>query len=171
MSAIDSNSSFDSIQAERQEYDLLLHQGVKFTTPKRSILKYFSKQKDRTWVINQPFLGTLDYLSSIFIQMDFSEERIKENALNESKRLAAINTFRCAKIIAIAILNDKIRIKLFSNILARYFLWRITPSKLFQLALMINTMSNVADFTNSIRLMSVQRTAAPQLIEIADQKG
>ncbi|MDQ1088561.1 hypothetical protein [Siphonobacter sp. SORGH_AS_1065] len=163
---------FDALQAEKQELDILIENGVKFKTPIRSWLRLLSKTKERTFIIQQPYLGTLDYITAEYIRMDFSEERIKEDPLGESKRLALVNAKRCAHIIALCILNSKLKIALFSGVLTQYLLWRITPSKLFQIALLINTMSNIADFTNSIRLMSTNpRTTAPDLIEKKEPKA
>lgn len=161
---------FDAIKAEQKQIDVLIDSGIKFTVPKRSVFAYFSKSKTRTFEIKQPYLGTLDYLSNEYIKMEFSEERIKLDPLNESKRLSLENAKRCARVVAIAVLNSKLKILLFTRILSHYFLWRITPKKLFELALIINTLANTADFTNSIRWMSVSRTTAPNLIETPDQE-
>lgn len=155
---------FDNIRAEKQELDTLIERGMTFTVPVRSILRYLGKT-ERSFIIRQPYLGTLDYLSREFIDMDFSEEKLQGNAMGESKRLIAHNARRCARVIAIAILNSKWRIKLLAPLLASYLLWRITPDKLFKLTLLINTISNVADFTNSIRFLSVTRTTSPALME------
>lgn len=158
--------SFDALQAEKNELDLLIDRGVEFTTP-RMITGLFSKKKERVHLIQQPYLGTLDRLSAEFIQMDFSETRLKEDPMNESKRLTLANARRCARIVAIAVLNNEFKIRFLTSFLTWYLLWRVTPSKLLQLTLLINSMSNVGDFTASIRLLSVARTTAPDRIEKA----
>jgi hypothetical protein len=156
----------DEIRAEKFEIDTLLERGLSFTIPKRSLFKRFGKP-ERTFIIQQPFLGTLDRLSEQFIQMDFSEEFLQQAGMPEAKRILAINTRRCATVVAIAVLNSQWKIKLLTPFLASYLLWRVTPHKLAQLALMITQISNLGDFINSIRLLSVNltRTTAPARME------
>ena len=166
----------ENIEREKKELDLLIEKGVSFKVPKRSFLKYFG-EKERSFEIHQPYLGTLDYLSAEYINMEFSPEKVddssdKTNWLNESKRLQAVNSKRCAKIIAIAVLNSKYKIKFFSGILSNYFLWRITPEKLLSISNIILLISNISDFTNSIRLMSIHpTTTAPKLIDMAQPQA
>jgi len=156
---------FDAIRAEKAELDTLIEQGMTFEVPKRSLLRFIGKSK-RTFLISQPYLGTLDRLSAEFIQMSFSEDKLKADPIGESKRLMHQNARRCAKVVAIAILNSSWKIRLLSGLLARYLLWRITPQQLFNLTMIINRISNMADFTNSIRFLSISnRTTAPGLIE------
>ena len=153
---------FDAYKAERNELDLLIRKGVKFTTPKKSFLRWFGK-KEREWIINQPFLGTLDRLSALYIEMGIDEKDfIGENALISAKKLTRKTAKLAAKVVAVAVLNDRVQINLYSGILASYFLWRLQPSKLLQICILINSMSNFGDFTNSIRLMSASRTTAPK---------
>ena len=49
--------------------------------------------------------------------------------------------------------------------LTRLFAENVKPSKLMQLTLLVNTMSNLGDFMNSIRLISTERTTMPIRIE------
>ena len=156
---------FNALEAEKNEIDILIDRGVSFKTPKRSLLRYLSKKKEREFRIKQPYAGTLDILSGIFLKMEFDEEALSADPLGESKRLAAKSAKLCAKVVAIAVLNDKTMIRLFFRIMTRYFLWRITPSTMLQLALIINQMCNFRDFTSSIRLMSGTRTTKPNPIE------
>ena len=168
------NPEFDPLKAEAQELDLLIGQGMGLRIPKRSMLKYFSKKKERRFVIHQPFLGTLDYLSKEYIQMGFDEQALTADPMGESKRLVFRNARRCARIVAISILNNRLQIGLLLPFLSRYLLWHLTPDTLFQLTVQINRISNIADFTASIRFLSItKRTTEPALIERQkpDQKG
>lgn len=158
------DSPFNALLAETQEMNLLMEKGVHFTVPKRSLLRFIGSP-ERTFEIKQPFLGTLDAMSRVSIDLAISEEAIDANPLQESKRLSSQNARKCARIIAMAILNGYWRIKLFAPFLATYLFWRLTPEKLIQLTLMINRISNLGDFINSIRLMSASRTTAPTRIE------
>lgn len=152
---------------EKQVIDALLDQGMYFDID-RKFTRVFTK-KPRRWVIKQPFLGTLDYLTREYLVMDFDENKLQENPLRESKIIASKYTMNMARIVAIALLNGKWKIKLFTGILSRYLFWRLTPSKIVNLAIIINTLNNTTDFTNSIRLMSGMRTTAPKA-DLIEQK-
>ncbi|GAB3973843.1 hypothetical protein GCM10028806_28560 [Spirosoma terrae] len=160
-----STNSFDEVLAEKQQIDTLLERGMDFTVDKKSLLRFFGK-KQRVFKVYQPYLGTLDYLSQEYINMAFSEERLKADPVGESKRLIEHNAKRCGRVIAIAVLNSQWKIKLFAGLLANYFSWHLTPGKLFDLVMLINTLTNMGAFTNSIRFLSVdKRTTNPILIE------
>jgi len=158
-------SNMDLLNAEKSELDVMIDKGVEFKIPKRSIFRFLGK-KERTFTINQPYLGTLDLLSAEFIKIDFDEERLKNDGLSESKLLASRSCKVLANILAISVLNSKIKIRLFKWILSNYFLWRVTPKKMLDLSLVINYMMNLEGFINSIRLNAVNRTASPTLIEM-----
>lgn len=147
--------------AENIELDLLLDRGVEFEVSKRGLFTRFSKKKKRKFSIKQPYLGTLDVLSSLYLGMDMSEVEIDKDPHGESKRLVNRSAKKCAMVVAVAVLNSKWGIKFFAKPFAKYLMWRVTPKMMWQLALTINNMSNLGDFTNSIRLMSGARTTAP----------
>jgi hypothetical protein len=159
------NFDFDPHKAEQHEADVLINRGIQFTVPKRSILRHFSRKKQRTFTIQQPYLGTLDVLSRVFLSIGFDETMLAENALAGAKRITAESARKCALAVAISVLNSKWKIRLFARLMAGYFLWRIQPSKLVQLAIYINQINNLGDFISSIRLMSATRTTAPHRIE------
>ncbi|MDQ6482220.1 hypothetical protein [Dyadobacter sp. LHD-138] len=157
------DNNFNSYEAEKIELDTLLDRGIEFTIETKSI---FGKKKTKKFLIQQPYLGTLDHLSEQFIEMNFSEEAIKEDWMQEGKRMIAADAKRCARIAAIAVLNSKWKIKFLTGIYANYFLWRMTPKKLMQLTTIIFQISNIADFINSIRYLAIQtRTTSPALME------
>jgi hypothetical protein len=157
---------FDKYSAELSQAALLIEKGVKFKVPKKSILKYFSKSKEREFTIKQPYGGALDMMCYEFLQTQIDEEALKENPLQEAKFLVTKSTKRFANIIAIAVLDSKWKIKLFKGVLAHYFLWRMTPQKMMELSSILIQVCNFGDFINSIRLTSITRTTAPQnLIE------
>lgn len=146
---------------ERAELDILLSAGMSFSVPKRSLLRYIGKP-ERSFLIAPLFHGTLNYLSREFVDMNFSEEAIQENAFAEAKRLMAHNARRAARVVAIAVLNSGWKIRWLSGLYSWYFLWHTTPKMLLQLTLKIQEASNLGDFTNSIRYLSVvARTATP----------
>lgn len=155
---------------ERAELDILLSAGMSFSVPKRSLLRYIGKP-DRQFLIAPLFLGTLDYLSREFVEMNFSEEAIQENAFGEAKRLMAHNARRSARVVALAVLNSDWKIRWLAGLYAWYFRWHITPQVLLRLTLKIQEASNLGDFTNSIRYLSVvARTATPTTPNLMERK-
>lgn len=150
---------------EQSELHLMIDKGVKFKVKKVSILKYFGLP-ERTFTIQQPYLHTLDLLSLEFLEIDFDEERLRQDGLSESKRLIHNSSKRLANILAIAVLCSSWKINLFKPFLSRYFMRRVTPAKMLELSMIINIMMNLENFINSIRLNAVHKTAnPPKLIE------
>lgn len=164
------NELFDSLKAEKAEGDVLIDRGVAFTVPKRSILKWFSP-KERSFTIHQPYLGTLDIISRIFLEIEIDENLLQENTLPETRKLIVQSARKCALIVAVSVLNSRWKIKYLSKMLSRYFLWRIQPDKLLKLAIYINQINNLGDFISSIRLMSMIRTTAPRIEKQAEQQA
>ena len=159
------NTDFDAQKAEASELDALLERGMRFTVPKKSILRFVGG-RERGFYIHQPYLGTLYHLSREFLAMELDEERLAQNPLGEAKSVVQKSARRCARIVAIAILNNRLGIRFLTRPMAWYLLWRINPAKLFQITMLINQINNYADFINSIRYLSIQnRTTSPALME------
>ena len=158
------------LNLEREELDLMVDKGVNFTVKKRSILRFIGRP-ERGFTIYQPYLGTLDLLSREFLKIEFDEEKLQTDGLSESKRLGSKAAKVLADILAIAVLSDKWKIRLFKKALSSYFLWRVTPSKMLELSMIINIMMNLEGFINSIRLNAIHKTAnPPKLIETEPQE-
>lgn len=133
---------------------LALEKGVQIKIPARGIARMFKKEHKLT--IYQSYLGTLYKLSELYTKVDIDEEAItKETWLSEGKRIYKNSLLQC-RIIAVAYLNSKWKISLFSGIVARWLLWRLTPDKILSIASMvIMTMNNMRDFISTTRLMSI----------------
>lgn len=155
----------DKIQLEREEIALMIEKGVEFEIERKSIFRFLPKflggSKTRKFSINQPYLGTLMLLSAEFLKLDFNEDKIREEGISEVKRLATVSCRPLANIVAISVLSSKWKITLFKSLLATYFLWRLKPSKMLELSLVINYMMNLEGFTTSIRLNAIMKIATP----------
>lgn len=175
----------ERLNAERKEYDLLLNKGVEFSIPVEYIKKEKIKRKgvfsflpakykkvklfkDKTFFIKQPVLRVLDRLSKEFLKLEFDINIDTANPMQFNKAVIPLVREKAsvlAKIVAIAVLgmeykNDK-KLKEYTEL----FYNSLTPSKLVEIALLINTIGNLVDFTNSIRLLAPLRTAIPNPIE------
>lgn len=179
----------EKIEAEKIELNSLIGKGLSFdierTVYKREqgFLGYFKKRVPEVeklkFTIQEPTLSTLDRISAEQIELRIDESIISgENGISEVKNLAKNHAQRMARIVALAVLGQDYVISSSSGSSVRYkyddqklnelselFFQNIKPSKLIQLTMIINTISNLGDFMNSIRLMSASRTTIPIRIE------
>lgn len=145
-------------EIERKALNTLLEKGIYFEIPGR----LFFRRKKWRFTIRQLFLGTIDHLSDLYLQIDIDEEKIKEDPQKEARRLAGKHAKLMARVVAIALLNSYFGIKFFSGILSYYLLWKINPQRLFELTIAVKTLSNTGDFIASIRSLSLVRTTTPR---------
>lgn len=178
------------IEAERNELNTLINKGAKFEVEdvilqrQKGFLGWFKKRiqvkEKHTFVIEEPTLTVLDLITTESIDMIIDENVMSSTSgMSESKKIANKHSKRCARVVALAVLgqdyilaipkrNGTIKIKYDEarlKELTSLFFRAIKPSRLFRLALLVNTMMNLGDFMNSIRLMSGARTTMPNRIE------
>lgn len=129
--------------------------------------------------VQEPTLAVLDLIAAEQIELVIDEKLMtSEDALCIARKLAKQHARRMAKIVALAVLGEDYikatqvgaRVKYEHDDkrldeLTDLFFSRIKPSRLTELVSMISAMSNLGDFTNSIRLMSAARTTMPILVE------
>lgn len=187
-------SKKSKIDIEKSEIDLLINKGMSFQVERitykkqKGIFSIFRKRipetESLTYVIHEPTLAVLDLIAKEQVELKIDENVMSSEAgISEGKKLPYDHARRMARIIALAVLGEDY-IKAFpsgSRIKYEYddraldeltdiLFMNLKPAKLVQLALMVNTIGNYADFANSIRLMSAARTTMPKLIE-ENQKG
>ena len=111
----------------------------------------------RNFHVKPLYLGTIDYLRKLYIEIEFDEGKIQERPKEESGRLFKyIDTM--AKIVAVAVVNrpeatDPLGSKEVRE-LVPFFRNHLTVPRLQKLCGVIRTMMDDAGFTNSIRLLS-----------------
>lgn len=182
-------SDHEKLAAERKELNLLIGRGISFDV-KRTIYKRrpglmgrFRKRIQAaevvTYWIKEPTLSTLDRMSALQVDLDINEEAMRsDRALYEARHLTGEHSRRLARIVATAVMGqDYVQIRqvggrtIYSNDdagleeIADVLFHGLTPSQLAELVVYINTISNLGDFCNSIRLMSAVRTTMPLRIE------
>lgn len=177
------------LNQEKSELSVLLNKGIEFEVEDTRFdveKRFFGLMKKRvpvkykrTFKIGELTLGTLDRLSAEWIEFEISEKELAtDDRMKVAKALTYEHSLRCAKIIALAVLDSDYLVPVHSGGFIKYredveklqeltdlFARTIKPSDLFYLVSIINLMSNLGDFTNSIRLMGVARTTAPDRIE------
>jgi hypothetical protein len=187
-------SDKERLEAERRELNLLIGRGITFDV-KRTIRKRkpgilgllggrVQEEVTESFRIHEPTLSTLDRMSALQIELSIEEEKLSsDGAFGEAWKLTKENSRRMARIVALAVMGqDYVSItQEGSRHVYRYdnkgldelseaLYHSLTPSQLGEIIVLINALSNLADFTNSIRLMSGTRTTMPHRIE-ANNEG
>lgn len=176
-------------EIERIGIDLLTKRGLSFEVEafsakrKKGFIGYFSKRTREKEIlrynIQEPTLAVLDRLAAEQIDLVIDDTVLSgDNAISEARKLTKDHSRRLARIVAIAVLGEEYEEATISgsriaykrrddklDFLTDLFFHNVKPSDLMQIVLIINTISNLGDFCNSIRLLSGERTTMPHLVE------
>lgn len=118
----------------------------------------------RNFHIKPLYLGTIDRLRQLYILIEYDEEAVQEQPIQESKRLFKYIP-QMAEIAAVAVINDPTvtdpKNKAVCE-LKQFFMEHLTVARLRKLAEVINQMMNPAGFTSSIRLIREMGTTRPK---------
>lgn len=179
----------EKITAEKRELDILLDKGVKIEIERPvykrlpGITGYLKKRvrsiEKMEFTIKEPTLATLDRIASEQIELELNEDALKsDQGVSEAYRIVKANGRKMARILAYAALGqDYVKTKVDGSTtryeydykkldeLTELFLHTINPPTLLKHVLTVINLSNLGDFTNSIRLMSPARTTMPIRIE------
>ena len=183
-------TNITQLEQEKNELNALIKKGVSFEVKDVEVVvkkRLFGLIRHKRFVdvirkftIEEPTLSTLDRLSAEWIELTIDETQLKSNdAMVKARTMAHEHSIRLARIVAIAVLGvDRLKCSVKGgfphwvedteklNKLTDLFTRQIKPSQLHQFAVLVNTMSNLGDFMNSIRLMStIDRTTTPIRIE------
>lgn len=117
----------------------------------------------RHFYIKPLFLGTIDYLRKLYIQIEYDEEAIQDQPIQESKKLFKYIPLM-AEIAAVAIINDPTILKPNSEVktLQKFLIDHLTVARLKKLSDVISQMMNPGGFTSSIRSMVEMGTTQPK---------
>ncbi|HAQ21108.1 MAG TPA: hypothetical protein DCR40_18025 [Prolixibacteraceae bacterium] len=148
-------------EIQRRAAETILERGVRVRLPAPRFLRLLGK-KEIAVTIGQPYLGTLEHLSMLSLKAGFSFEGIDTGDLDAAHRLIAAHSKTVRRILAVMILNSKLKIFLFSGVLASWLKWKVKPHRLLELFLVIVTLSGMEDFTNTIRLIRSMRVTMPR---------
>lgn len=175
-------SNIQDLEQERRELRLLINEGVAFSVPYLEKVRvagwrgwlarlfkrnggYTYNECQRGFVVKEPTAFTLDRLSAEYIELVVDEASIKEAPRQEARKLFAKHSRRMARIVAIAVLGNLWEDKRQLGELTEFFSRWLKNSQLWDLVQAIDLTNNLADFINSMRLMSSARTTMPTRIE------
>lgn len=117
----------------------------------------------RLFYIKPLYLGTIDYLRKLYIQIEYDEEAIQEQPIQESKKLFKYIPLM-AEIASVAIINDPTILNPNSEVkaLQKFLIEHLTVTRLKRLADVISQMMNPGGFTSSIRSIVEMGTTKPK---------
>lgn len=155
---MEQTNQIDNLKLEQSEAAALLDRGIEFNVNKRKFIIY------------KPFLGTLDIISGLALDMIIDEEELDgDHGTHYANKVVNRSAKQYAKIVACAVLNSKWKIRLFAGVLAKWFYWNMKAADLRALAQIIVEDRSTLDFLLSIRLIAGIRTTKPNPIEQKDQ--
>lgn len=137
---------------------------VSLTDMPDATLEKLTKVYVRNFHIKPLYLGTIDALRRLYINIEYDELAIQEQPIQESKKL-----FRyipvMAEIVAVAVLNNPTvaqhRSKEVEE-LKQFFIEHLTVARLQHISAVISQMMNAGGFTSSIRLVREIGTTKPK---------
>ena len=118
----------------------------------------------RNFVIKPLYLGTIDCLRKLYLQIEFDEELIQDQPIQETKKLFKYIPL-VAKIAAVAVLNNPTVADTYSKevkALSKFFVEHLNVTRLKRLADVISQMMNAGGFTSSIRSIREIGTTKPK---------
>lgn len=154
-------------QVAEQTMELPIEFKVKYTTTKtKRKFWFFSKKEEieteRKFFIYPPTLGKLEYLSKLFLELDFNDKALKDNPFNECLRICSDKTDLICNIMAVATTtsnltkkNDELKKK------ALFFKQYCTTDNFIDLMYLLFQCLHFENFTTSIRLTKIFRINNP----------
>jgi hypothetical protein len=142
---------------EKHASDILLDRGVSWPVTAPWFLRILGRKTVRI-TVKALRLGTLFELSRLYAAMGITQEDLKKDPhimIREHMKKVCLIT-------AVCILNSRIRIRLFSKLLARFIFRRFTGNMLLEVMIFITTFSGVTGFLNTIGLIGDLKITTPK---------
>ena len=124
----------------------------------------------RDFHIKPLYLGTIDALRRLYIQIEYDEQAIQDQPIQESKKLFKYISVM-AEIAAVAVLNNpSVASPLSKEVkeLKAFFMEHLTVARLQRISAVISQMMNSGGFTSSIRSIREIGTTKPKNESRAD---
>lgn len=129
--------------------EALLNEPKRFYLPTHGLLRWIGIKKIR-FSVKGLYLGTLVKITSAMKGISIDTEKSKVEFTFHSIEM---DTPAMARIVAMAILNSRLKIRLLTGPLSRFLTWRMTAKELNLLMLVVMEQMNLMDFFSSIVLI------------------
>lgn len=145
---------------EQYAADTILEKGVRVRIPAPFFLRIFLVKRIGL-LFHQPYLGTLMHVARLSVKDGFDLAELN-GEINDVHELVLKHSKTLRKIVAVLYLNSGWKIRLFTGLVAKWLEYKLTPSKLAEIAVVVVAYSRLEDFTSTIRLIGAMRITSPR---------
>ncbi|PSL06539.1 hypothetical protein CLV48_102356 [Cecembia rubra] len=121
--------------------------------------------------IRKLYAGTLLECSAAYLATGIKEEELKEVDTERALELMQLHGIKIAEAVAIAALNSKWKIRMFSKMMASFLVWNMHWRELFALLEFILVYNGTSDFMNTTRLLRAAKITDPSNLGQNKKKG
>lgn len=147
----------DPRQVQLRAADTILRKGVRVPIVSAPLLLRLFGIRRIGLTIRQPSLGGLVMISRLVVSMNLEKEDFEKLSLGDCHRLVERHGDTLMRIFCIGVLRHWPLVGL-SGLLARYLRWRVEPALLSYAVKLLLELSDVADFTITIRSVAQKMT-------------
>lgn len=145
----------DSSKVQQQAADTILGRGVRFRIPAPLFLRLIGIRSVGV-TLKPPHYGTMIAFANSAVAMGIDVSTLADGDIGQCHALMAKHGDGLTRVIAIAILRTKWRIRLFTGLVANWLKWSLTAQRMMELFLLYTLQSNLQDFITTIRYLQVQ---------------
>jgi hypothetical protein len=142
---------------ERLAADTILERGVRVRLPAPFFLRLFTRTIGVA--MKQPTMGTLFHVARVSLAHDIDIGKLTD--FNSALQLVATHGRPMLRIVAILLLRTDTRIALFWRPMC-WWVRKLPPRRLAEIALMAVTFGGIEDFTTTIRLLWAMKITTPR---------
>ncbi len=147
-------------QTELLAAETLLQRGVKVQIVAPLLLRLFGKRFIKI-TIRQPCYGTLLRISSYYLRTGVTANELDSISIENAMKVAGLHGKTLSKAIATAVLNGYLSGMLFTDLLACYLRWKLTPKQMCAFIEILAIYGGVEAFMSTTRLLGSQIVTPP----------
>ena len=154
-------------QTEKFAADTILQRGVAVKIPAPLFLRIIGK-KTINLTVTSPFEGTMHRVASYYLGTGITTDQLEGITAEDALALMAKHGKTISKAVAVAILNGYVSGYLFTNFLAWYLRWHLTPNQMFTFTTLLVIHGGISDFidtTKSVRKMTITQPKMGQKVQ------
>ncbi len=151
-------------QIEKFAADTILQKGVAVKLPTPFLIRLFKKTFSIT--ITSPFEGTMHRVASYYLATGITSDQLEGITVEEATKLHLKHGKTLSKAVAVAALNGYIKGILFTNLLAWYLRWHLTPQALLTFVTVLIVHGGTQDFISTTKSVRKMTLTAPKMGQI-----